>query len=344
MQGWQRVASACLWLAMAVGTMGAVGATEPTAIPPELQMREIFEVQAAQLVRARDFAQIDRLSAQYVAEGARTSSGLWISGIFLGGVERGLTKPKPTTEEGWDQLESLTLGWARSAPGSATARLAHAHVISRRGWAIRGGGYARTVPAEAWAPFHAHIKRARKYLEQEKAVASANPDYYADLISLIQSEQGTGNPEPVLKEGMSRYPGYYPMYFAMLNYLLPKWHGDAGSIEKFASAAVEHTAAIEGEGMYARIYWFASQSEYGDDLFYRSFAHWDRMKAGFDDVVQRYPDQWNLQNYAKFACDAQDTQTLAALLERVRKPIIHRAWGNQERFEECEVLAGRIRL
>jgi hypothetical protein len=69
------------------------------------------------------------------------------------------------------------------------------------------------------------------------------------------------------------------------------------------------------------------------------------MKTGFEDVVARYPDQWNYQNYAHFACQAGDSKTLDQLLSRhVRRPIIAEAWSGPVTFEECERLAGRLNL
>jgi hypothetical protein len=310
----------------------------------ELQERDEVWENGARLAQERKFAEIDRLTEAYLAQGSRTPSGLWKSGLLAGGVDEGLLRPKPSADADWDRLEAMTLEWARDRPDSALARVTHAEMIVRRGWAIRGGRYAHQVAESAWRPFHGHINRARAYLESEKRIASSNPDYYRLMLEIIKAQKGEGDPYPVLEEGIARHPGYYPMYFSMLDYLLPKWHGDESKIEKFVKQAVDATETIEGQSMYARIYWYASQSDYGDDLFYRSFAHWDRMKDGFEDVLKRYPDQWNLQNYAKFACDAQDPDALGNLIRRVEMPLLIEAWGSRERFEACERMAGQIRL
>lgn len=305
-------------------------------------MRDAVDNHARALVKTQELEELDRLSRDWVAQGSRTSSGLWLSGLLVDGATNGFLSPRPRTEDQWDAVEAATLRWTKRAPDSALARLVHADVITRRAWAIRGGGYAHSVPADAWKPFRHHMTRAHRYLIAQKRVASRDPQYYADLVVAARTSSLPQAGREDFIEGSRRYPGYYPLYFAMLDTLLPKWHGDEGQIELFARSVVRDTAEIEGNSMYARLYWYASQSQYGDQLFTRSLAHWQDMKRGFDDVVKRYPDQWNLQNYAKFACDAGDVDTLRKLFARVEAPI-QQAWRDLERYEACERLAGRTR-
>jgi hypothetical protein len=132
-----------------------------------------------------------------------------------------------------------------------------------------------------------------------------------------------------------REPLYYQTYFEALEHFLPKWHGDAEAIERFARAAVERTATQEGRGMYARIYWYASQTEYGNDLFNKSLAVWRQMRDGFDDVIARYPDPWNLNNYARFACLAGDKSKTRELLARIGPSVVHQAWAPEPLRQHC---------
>ncbi len=88
--------------------------------------------------------------------------------------------------------------------------------------------------------------------------------------------------------------------------------------------------------MCARIYWSATQGDFQCDLFSESLARWPRMKSGFDDIVARYPDDWNLNNYAKFACIAHDKQTTRALLKRIGDNVVPEAWSPAELFQTCK--------
>lgn len=306
------------------------------AVRTEQQVRDDIGAQATKLLWNEPFTEIDRVYRGYLVRGDRTPSGLWKHGVFLAAVTGAVMElDKAASDKDWGRVETRTLGWIRSAPKSSLARLLHVEVIRRRAWHIRGGGYANTVPAAAWKPFYAHIRRARDYLGSQQALMADDPNYYVLMVELARESPGGTDPTPAYEAGIQRFPGYYPLYFSMLHYLLPKWHGDGESIDAFARAAATRSRATEGRGLYARIYWFASQINYGDDLFAESKVKWNEMKAGFDDIVMRYPDPWNLQNYAKFACDAGDRATLAALFKRIGTNYDERAWGSQAKYDSC---------
>lgn len=333
-----------LWSVVLAG-LALCGEVVAAAIPeglPELAMRDAVEQQAIALYSAGDLAALDAQSDAYLAQGTRTSSGLWVGGLFAGGVESAIVRPKPATPAEWDALEQRMRAWAKQRPQSALAHLMVAEAMTRRAWSIRGGGYAHTVAPEAWAPFRKHLDRARDYLLAREKVASRHPQYYTALVQLANwLALDEAQVRKTFEAGTQRHPGYYPLYFARLEHLMPKWHGGPDEIEAFARAAVEGTRQVEGEGMYARIYWYAAQAGYDDTLFLASYARWDRMRDGFEDVIARYPDQWNLQNYAHFACEAEDADTLRALLPRLEAPI-ERAWQGRASFAECRRFAGQV--
>lgn len=106
---------------------------------------------------------------------------------------------------------------------------------------------------------------------------------------------------------VGKEPNFYGHYFSMTRYLQPKWHGDFLQIEEFANWAVDATTDIEGESLYARIYWYLTQSEAVDvNLFEDSNASWDTMRAGFQDLMERHPrSYWNMNNFAAFSIAAR---------------------------------------
>lgn len=323
---------------------------EPKLDGPELDVREALYAQGRALIQLQRRSDAVVVYRDYVAQRRRTPSGLWMSESFYLGVESALLESVPKDEEArrWDWLEKETSRWAREAPDSPLPRLLHAEMLLGRAWEIRGTRYAAKTPAEVWKPFYAAIERTLKYLDRERAIASGAPEYYKLSLDAMRGSENGGAPLAVLDQGERAFPGYYPMYFAMYTTLLPKWSGSVAQIEAFAADAVRRTHASEGESMYARIYWFAAQGAYSKTLFWRTYANWERMKEGFDDVVQRYPDQWNLHNYARFACDAQDRETLTKLLPKLKiqgnMQMLESAWGSRKHFEECGEMAGRVRL
>lgn len=191
------------------------------------------------------------------------------------------------------------------------------------------------MPRSAWGPFYEQLARAHDYFVGHKAVASQIPDYFDAMIDLLNASEGDHSKQiqAVFDEGVKKYPGFYRIYFTTVAHLLPKWHGDASRIEAFASKAARRSP--QGDALYARIYWVVSQWQYRDPLFSRSQVDWPRMSQGFDCVIARYPDQWNVQTCAKFACTANGAKTLAMVLKKVRLPLIEDIW-QQDMYDFCK--------
>lgn len=309
---------------------------------PELPQRARIQHESRMAFLDEDFRKLEAMHREYLEKKSRTPSGIWKLTVFYSGIGELLhdARRSPAREQQFASHERRLQRWIKQFPESPAPRIVHALLLGERGWAIRGSGYARTVPAEAWAPFRRYIALSRQYLEEHKSVASKDPRWYQAMLQNARAE-GWDDQEygKLLDEALAREPLFYQTYFEALENLLPKWHGDAGRIERFAREAVRRTSAQEGRGMYARIYWFAAQTEYGNDLFAKSLAAWPRMKEGFDDVVARFPDTWNLNNYAKFACLASDKATTKALLERIGADVVRAAWDPPSFHEECATWA-----
>jgi len=147
----------------------------------------------------------------------------------------------------------------------------------------------------------------------------------------------------LLSEALQKEPLYYENYFAAVDYYGPKWGGSAEALESFARRAVEQTKSTEGYGMYARIYWYAWQSQYGDSLFRRSDVDWPTLKKSFRDMLARYPDAWNINNFARFACLAEDKDTTAELIVKINGKPLPEAWHGDE-YDECKAWSAEGRL
>lgn len=309
----------------------------------EFQVRSDVSREVGQLFFASNYAELDRLSADYLKKKLRSPSGLWMSTFFHAAIENSLSQiargSMPPNVK-WVFLDGMVNQWIAASPKSPAAHLARAQLLVTHAWTLRGGGWAKDVPAGAWQPFHEYMTQAEQYLLEHKAVAGADPNWYGLMFKVAAAQQWDRDKyERLLQEALSQAPTYYQNYFDALDYLLPKWGGNAAEIEIFADHAVEISRATEGNAMYARIYWYAAQSQYSNsNLISDSRVSWPKMKAGFEDVMKKYPDRWNLNNYARFACEAKDQAKAKELMKRVGKNPLMAAWRNEVIFEECEKL------
>lgn len=302
----------------------------------ELEERVEYDKRFSTMFMQEQFDALDKLAAEYRATESRSSSGLWMLTHFYFGIRTVTNHGKD--EKYWAEVESKALRWVASNPQSPASINVYASFLIEHGWKYRGSGLAHQVRKEDWKPFYEKLSQAREYLLLNKRIASADPRWYENMLIIARAEGWKRNKfDELVTEAVSKHPYFYQIYFAALDYLVPKWHGSREEIEKFANFAVEHTKAGEGMGMYARVYWYASQTYYNADLI-ESDIDWDKMKRGIDDVLARYPDQWNINNFAFFACLGGDKQKTAELINRISTYPIHLAWGNHvyRYYDRCK--------
>ncbi len=304
----------------------------------ELEQRAEVAAATERNFLANDFKRLERISTQYRTKKSRSSSGLWMLTLFYSGIEEFIKNQTrgQDPDASFAVIEEKTKKWIQDYPESPTAHIAHGLALLERAWAYRGGGYASTVKPESWAQFRQSIDKARTYLESSKVVASVDPKWYECMMVIARTQDWDRRDfDALLKEALEREPLFYQTYFSALEYLLPKWHGDIRQIEAFAQDAVIWTKEEEGLGMYARLYWYASQSQFKNDLFNNSLVDWPQMKQGFEDVISRYPDPWNLNNFARFACLARDKPKTLVLLKRIEPMVVREAWVPVSLKQQC---------
>jgi hypothetical protein len=302
----------------------------------ELEERQQITSSAAEMFRAGQYEALDREASQYAESAARTSSGLWKQSIFFAGLEQVITGAK-YREKSLVAVEQQFLDWAQRNPNSSSAHVGYASALVAHAWFYRGEGSARSVRQQDWAPFRAYLEKARRYLMKHAEVAETDPIWYTKMLAIARAQGWSDNDfMNLVSEGLAVHPYFYPIYFSAIQNLLPKWGGSLEEIEDFALAAVKYTEEEEGQGMYARIYWYVSQTEYGRGLFTRSKVDWPSMSASIDDVMARFPDQWNINNFARFACLAEDREKTRQLIALVQEPPMAEAWTRlKPTFEQC---------
>jgi hypothetical protein len=321
---------------MLVLLAAAILSPGPSNAISEQAERKVISSAAKEAFLSSNFAELERMSLAYRTEKSRTSSGLWKLTLFYLGIDQAIWAASKEGTQALEKLETVTNKWAVQYPDSPAAHIAYSMALITHGWTFRGGGYASSVRPESWAPFRRYIAMARKNLETHKAVASRDPSWYETMLTIARAEAWDADQfDSLLNEALKREPLFYQTYFSALRYLLPQWHGDVRAIETFAQDAARRTSEVEGRGMYARIYWYASQAEFRNNLFDGTLVFWPRMKAGFEDVIAKYPDDWNLSNYAKFACLAKDKPKTKELLARLGSSVVLEAWEPATLLQKC---------
>lgn len=306
----------------------------PASNQSEVSMREAVMTGAETALLSGNFRQLEDDYALHRQRTSRTPGGRWKLQFFYSGLSR----RTPQTEQGWSTYEARLLQWMKEYPRSPAAHIAYSSFLIKRAWNIRGDGYAREVQPQSWRPFEQNIELARDSLQDSKEFASNDPQWYVEMLVVARAQAWRRTElKQLLQEAISKEAYYQETYQTAFEYLLPKWHGSFEEAETFANDAVAITRQCEGNGMYARIYWrvIDSTREFQHDPFGSAKVSWEKMKLGLEDIITRYPNAWNINNYAKFACLAGDKETAKRLVKQIGNNPTPEAWNNQISFPDC---------
>lgn len=285
------------------------------------------------------FANINAMADRFMASKARLPDGRW----KLPFVISGLTEKLPSSDaKAWESRLRLVDKWIAQTPNNATPYLAKAELLIAYAWDARGSGYANTVKDADWPIFQQRIDQARAILEKSAAVSKQSPLWYEKMQSIATAQ--SWSEEEFLRlfsEGVSKEPTDYFLYFNAANYLLPRWHGSAARLAEFVDTAVKATEQQEGQTLYARIYWSLLLALQGN-TFSPGYAEWPRMRQGFEDIVRVYPDNWNLNAFAYYACMAGDKETAKVIGSKLSSPELE-LWKDRQTFDNCTYHASKGR-
>jgi hypothetical protein len=309
-----------------------------TSADDELNARAEVWIKARVLFEQGKFDELNELAARYRDTGERTPAGVWkLSLIYEGllqyaGYETPTLGGRPNKHQ-WVAMFSRAQEWINKKPSPA-AYITLAKFRYKYAWQWRGDGAANEVDAAQWKMFFANLKVAQSILSKHKAIAGVDPEWYVVMVDIARCEQWPSSKAAVLdQQAFKEHPYYYGIYYAVADGLQPKWGGSWGSLEEFADFATQTTKDHDGEALYTRVYRTAATCDCG--VFDKSMMDWKKMRAGFQDIQKQYPNEWNLNSYAYFACRVNDKATAKVLLTEIASPKIE-AWNNRsDVYEQC---------
>lgn len=308
------------------------------AAASELKDRESIRNTVIGLFNRSDFQSIEKISNEYLVLRSRTSSGVWKISIVNNAMQTAMANmiDQSQNESIFHELERKVEQWQKLYPKSSSAIIAASQVNIAHAGIYPNISNGSFISQGLNQRYKKYIALARSILERNKGIAARDPRWFETMFTIARAEKWNQQRfDALLDEGAKNEPQFYQSYFEAAKYMMPRGGGSLEKIEEFAQKAMRITAKQEGAGMYARIYWYVSEVEDGNNLFKRTLAQWPLMKKGFEDILSRYPDGWNLNNYAKFSCIAFDRVTATELLEKVRANFVEEVWRPQSLIFRC---------
>jgi len=284
----------------------ALCATCASAIEETQKRIDAIDATVHAALAARRFVQINDLAGEMLRNRSRLADGRWELTYLMSAVVSGLP---PRDSAAWQARLKLVDDWIALTPRDATPYLAKANVLVAYAWDARGSGWASSVDEDGWRLFRERLAAAQQVLESSSAISRTSPDWYETMLTVAL---GLSWPEPaytrLFNEAVQREPTYYFFYFNAAQYFLPRWQGRPGDLARFVDEAVARTQSKEGQTLYARIYWSLLWA-FENQTFAPGRADWPRMRQGFQDILRTYPDNWNANAFAFYACMAEDWPT-----------------------------------
>ena len=335
MRVWVRILGLIL-LAMVANTAATAKNYTPT---------EVHEI-VTKAYNESDFLALDTLATTLRTEKDRSSSGRWNLSNFYSSLYGAMREErKKNSAEDWSRAEDKLNRWVATAPQSSTAPIVLATAQTSHAWTLRGSGYASTVTPKGWEGFAKYMAIARNTLEANKKNSSNDPQWYVVMLRVALAESWKMDQYMALyEEAISKEPLYYETHIQASERFLPMWGGNIPAIQDFAAKAVKRTAAADGQGLYAHVYWSVYQRIGSAEFLaepYRSSII-SQMKAGFEDVLKRYPDDWNRNVYARFACEVHDIDLFISQARQFNGVPIKDAWP-EHLFLGCKNYAAAAR-
>jgi hypothetical protein len=140
-------------------------------------------------------------------------------------------------------------------------------------------------------------------------------------------------------EGIHRHPHFQSLYLGMANYWSPVHDGkpDWAKVDEVIGNAVALTAITDGISNYARLYKRVNDHQKLEfDLFQDSLASWPKMRDSFDELIKRYPSTENINEFASYACQAEDKVTYLRLRVQMKDHILSHMWRNNYSPDMCD--------
>lgn len=273
----------------AKGTTTALCRWSGAAAPPKPQPivmagpseEELFAEEAANLLIAREFDELDSLAAGLRARRARFDSGASRLRAFYEALGRHST----LTSLPDDAHRHLLAEW-EAATSSATSRIArasHDYAVAQR---VRGSGFVSSIlpaDAERHAELVDAILTSLRRVEADGACDAACFD--------LQVRAGTmGGWSGPLEKLLATDPGYWEVFAPAALYLSPLWGGSTDAMARFADEAARRTRSTLGDALYALHYaGWTFGGIYGDPTDRPPDPDWPRMRKGFTDFLRLHP-------------------------------------------------------
>jgi hypothetical protein len=334
-----------------IGAINEVRSNWKEPIPPMVPAtNEIVQAEATwksrgdALLDAKKYDEIERTSARLLNTQASTLDGRSLATSFFDGlVGSGDAKG---TEAQWRFKLTDIENWIKARPKSELAELALAACWVNGAWVMRGTGYSSEVTSDMRSEMDSRLANAGRMLGSQIAQGGKSPLFVWTFHNYSQLARIEGAPyDAVMDRETATFPAYKQIYFCRAVHLLPRWYGERGDWEAYASQVANNLGGNVGDILYAQIVWRLQRRYRFRNIWEESSADWPRTQRGFEAILKSNPRSLAAANdYFVLAQAAGDN----ALSRRILKTFLGGRvdidyWRNMSYFAQARMSALRTR-
>lgn len=299
-------------------------------VDADSQPARAFRTTVRHLFNEEKFDQLDEIANTVRTEKSRFLGGAWKLRVYYSVLRE--PGSMTATDAVWNAHFERLQRWIAQKPDSITPRVALADSYLRFAWKARGNGYANTVTSDGWRLFKERVQQAQQTLNAAESLPTKDPHWYRSMqtVALAQGWD-RDRAEDLLQKAIALEPGYFYVYEAHSNFLLPKWYGKPGEAEAFAQSVADRIGGPEGDFVYFEM---AANLNCCRGKPQMPNISWDRVKQGFAALQQLYGSTNFEKNVMVFMAVHQGDRELAQqLFESIGDNWDENVWHTKEKFD-----------
>lgn len=305
-------------------------------IRPAEEMVERFKIEdeATAALLAGRFDEIEGVRAAYVRTQETTASGAWKLAYYSEGLSS-FRRTAPGAGPEAEQIRSRIKEWRAAYPQSITAAVAAARLALADARSVQWVN-PRIEPGKGAAAFARSLQSAKDQLEAVRAAGKNDPVWWSTRLMVELMDVGSNADFTALAEqAIVAAPDYTELRTSIL--ARPEI-GTADFFSAYWKLTDMVLAAASGDRRdeaYASAVLALGDRYHQDTIVTSLKVDWPRMRRGLDAIVERWPTDWNLTAYARFACMAQDRPKTAELMARLGDRLVEIRWSDWRAHRRC---------
>lgn len=187
--------------------------------------------------------------------------------------------------------------------------------------------------------YFAYQDLIEKYMQQIAPSVQSDPEWFTTQLDMFKSGTDNSKCQKAFNEGVKKHPAYYNIYFHGVTCRFSEDRKKRMKMrDDIARLAAANTKATNGDALYARVYWVISSYSGIDNLREETPVDWPRMQKSIQQVLKKYPTQWNYANFANISCRAGDQPFTLKLFKAI--PDYQAAnWSSLDVYNECKAFS-----